>query len=101
MESGTLAEEALRMAETEEAQRIKRQGASSFLASYQWPESSAKALVQKQVPSLQNKSMDQAAWDALRASFKAHLGRTLFGHTVYMQVLAQNDPVVRQACALD
>ena len=41
------------------------------------------------------------AWDALRASFKAHLGRTLFGHTVYMQVLAQNDPVVRKACALD
>ena len=101
MESGALAEEALRMAETEEAQRIKRLGASSFLASYQWPESSAKTLVQKQIPSLQNKPMDKAAWDALRASFKAHLGRTLFGHTVYMQVLAQNDPVLRQACALD
>jgi carboxyl-terminal processing protease len=101
MESGALAEEALRMAETEEAQRIKRQGASAFLSGYDWPLSSAKALVQKQVPSLKNKFMDKADWDALRASFKAHFGRTLFGHTVYMQVLAQNDPILRQACTLD
>ena len=99
VESGALAEAALRLAESNEAQKIKAQGAARFLDSYQWPEIEARALVQSMVPQ-QPMPQSREDWDALRGSFKAQFGRNLFGHAVFVQVLAQNDPVIKRALAI-
>jgi len=97
MESGALAEAALHYAETNEAQALKKQGVDAFMSEFRWPKASAIALIQKVAPP-SSLPTNEEAWNALQTSFKAQLGRTLFGQRVYLQVLAQNDPLVRLAC---
>jgi hypothetical protein len=97
METGALAEAAMQYAETGAAQSLKKQGVSNYLSKFTWPKSSALNLLQKSALGTAERPSNEEAWKALQTSFKAQLARTLFGHSVYLQVLAQNDPAVRLA----
>ncbi|MFZ9968566.1 MAG: S41 family peptidase [Bacteroidia bacterium] len=97
METGALAEAAMQYAETSAAQTLQKQGVSNYLSKFTWPKSSALNLIQTSALGPVKLPSNEVAWQALQTSFKAQLARTLFGHSVYLQVLAQNDPVVRLA----
>lgn len=109
MESGLLYEEALRFAETPEAQALKQGGQDAYFRQFRWAEPQIRRWVQRTLLSPERSTpaatapndlqakLGPSELDALALTYKAQLGRLLFGNALYFKVMAAADPVVAAA----